>query len=148
MKIDLKNILFYCGLPIVLGFTVSLLIGDKINYFDVIKQPINIPKWFFIVIWNALYILSGISAYIIDDIGESTKPFFITLVLNLLWMPMFFVLRNNIISILYTIIMFIFVTLNMMKFYRKNKISGLLYIPYFLWMIIGVYQTIGIAILN
>lgn len=148
MKIDLKNILFYCGLPIVLGITVTLLIGDKVNYFDVIKLPVNTPKWLFMVMWTIIYILTGISTYRIDSKGYSNKIFYISLVLNLLWLPIFFVIRNNAFSFIYTLGFLIYIAYNTYKYYKLDNIAGYLMLPYFLWMIFGTYLTLGILILN
>lgn len=148
MKIDIKSLLFYILLPIILSFTIMILINDSISNFNNLKLPISIKRIVFIIIWIVLYILSGIAAYIIEKKDGSLNIYYIGLILNLLWIVIFFVAKNNIISLIYTIVFSFIIFINTAKFYNKSKIAGILMLPYFLWTIFSIYLVIGVMILN
>ena len=95
----------------------------------------------------------GISAYLVDN---STDPksdtamrfYYFQLILNLLWTPVFFYFKWRGVSALLTVALFIFVLITMYKFYKINKVSGYLLIPYLLWTAFALYLTVGIYFLN
>lgn len=148
MKIDIKSLLFYTLLPIILSFTVMMIINGSISNFSNIKLPINLNRSVFIIVWSILYIISGVAAYIIDKFEGDLKIYYLGLVLNILWIVVFFVGNNNVISLIYTLIFTFVIFVNMTKFYNKNKLAGILMLPYFLWSLFAVYLMIGIIVLN
>lgn len=152
-KINFKSLLFHLFVPLMLSFIISMLIGDYSSYYNSIVKPVTVPSIVFPIVWTILYLLMGVSAYIVDnsDNPNSDKAmrfYYIQLLLNLLWTPVFFLFKLKGGSVILTILLLIFVLLTAYKFYKINKVSGLLFIPYILWTVFALYLTTGIYFLN
>ena len=94
-----KNIwlsLFYIFFPLVMGSIIGLLISNSISYNDLVKPPLSPPSILFPIVWTIIYLLMGISYFILkknnnDNIIISTV-YYVQLFVNLLWSIIFFLL--------------------------------------------------------
>ena len=149
---DIFNNLFYIFLPITIGFVISVIIRNSINYSDYIKPPLSPAGFLFPIVWTILYILMGISYYLLNkNSNPNTKTKFIyysQLLVNSLWSIIFFLFKLKLLSVLWIIILVILITLMISNFYDYNKTSAYLNIPYLLWCLFATYLTVGIYILN
>lgn len=142
MKKLIKNIV----LPVILGSIIGLIISPFMNYQDLNKPPLSPPGITFPVVWTILYIIMGYSFY---KQNEKNKPIYYTqLIVNLLWSIFFFVFKWYLFSSLWIILLIILVIIMIKKFYEENKISGLLNIPYLIWLIFAAYLSFGVYFLN
>lgn len=66
----------------------------------------------------------------------------------IIWSIIFFVLKWRLFAFIWIIILAISIIYMIIKFYSKNKIAGLLQIPYLLWTLFASYLNIAIYILN
>ena len=152
-KINFKSLLFHLFVPLMLSFIISMLIGDYSSYYNSIVKPVTVPSIVFPIAWTILYLLMGVSAYIVDNSDDPNSDkamrfYYIQLVLNLLWTPVFFLFQLRGISVILTVLLLLFVILTAYNFCKINKISGLLFIPYILWTVFALYLTTGIYFLN
>ena len=151
MKNILKS-LFYLLLPIGIGIVVSLLINSKIDYLSLVKPPLAPPSILFPIIWSILYIIMGISYYLLNKnnyVSKKTKIIYYSqLIVNAFWSIIFFTLKLRLLACLWIILLDILVLLMIYNFYNNKKISAYLNIPYFIWCLFATYLTIGIYILN
>jgi tryptophan-rich sensory protein len=61
-KIDIKKLLFYILIPLISGAIVGIITsGDMKSYNGFV------PGWIFPVVWSILYILMGISSYLVRE---------------------------------------------------------------------------------
>ena len=143
---------FYLFLPIILGSLVGLLISKNIDYGSLAKPLFAPPKILFPIAWSIFYLLLGLSYYLHKRKGKDDKrilyTYYISLTLNLLWSIIFFLLKWRFVSIIWLILLDISVFYLVYLFYKNNKVSAYLNIPYILWLIFATYLTIGIYILN
>jgi tryptophan-rich sensory protein len=97
-----------------------------------------IPKWIFPVVWTILYILMGISSYLIyEKIDKIPDIYVIQLILNLLWSFVFFKFRWFTFAFIWILVLFITV-LRMIKEFRSiDKKAGNLQIPYAIWLVVA-----------
>ena len=150
-----KNIwlsLFYIFFPLVMGSIIGLLISNSISYNDLVKPPLSPPSILFPIVWTIIYLLMGISYFILkknnnDNIIISTVYYF-QLFVNLLWSLIFFVLEWRFFSIIWIILLDLLVILMIYLFSKKEKISAYLNYLYLAWILFATYLTIGIFILN
>ncbi len=151
MKINIKKLVISILIPLGLGFIVGLLSGSSDGYKDIIQPSFAPPGWLFPVVWSILYILMGISDYLIKDnlnTNSSLKIYKIQLVVNLVWSFIFFKFKLFLLSFLW-IILLIFLVVNMIKKYISiNKTSAYLQIPYLLWIIFAAILNFSIYLLN
>ena len=125
------------------------------NWYNELNKPLlSPPSWLFTPVWGFLY-LTIITALLLYIFGISIKKktygylyFGIQMLLNLLWTPAFFALKNILLAFVIVILMDIFIFLTIKEFYDINKPSGILLIPYFLWSLFATYLTAGYIVLN
>lgn len=145
--------LIYLSFPLIIGFIVSLIIKDYIDYSTILKPPLAPPKVLFPIAWTIIYLLLGISFYLYKK-NTQRKDWFIdftyytNLVINTLWSIIFFVLKWRLVAVIWIIILLLNLISLISLFLKKNPPSAYLNIIYLLWTIFATYLTIGIYILN
>ena len=145
--------LFYLSFPLIIGFIVSLIIKDYIDYSTLLKPPLAPPKVLFPIAWTIIYLLLGISFYLYKK-NTQRKDWFIdftyytNLVINALWSIIFFFLKWRLVAVIWIIILLLNLISLISLFLKKNPPSAYLNIIYLLWTIFATYLTIGIYILN
>lgn len=145
--------LFYLSFPLIIGFIVSLIIKDYIDYSTLLKPPLAPPKVLFPIAWAIIYLLLGISFYLYKK-NTQRKDWFIdftyytNLVINALWSIIFFVLKWRLVAVIWIIILLLNLISLISLFLKKNQPSAYLNTIYLLWTIFATYLTIGIYILN
>lgn len=148
VKIYIKSIL----IPVVIGFIIGLITNSSIDYAIINRPKISPPGWIFPVVWTILYILMGISYGLLIENKKNdlkTKSIYIAqLFLNYSWSIIFFTLKLRFLAIIWIILLVIFVIIMIVNFFKRNKISGILQIPYLLWCLFATYLTISIYLLN
>lgn len=150
-----KNIwlnLFYIFFPLIMGSIIGLIISNSISYNNLVKPPLAPPSILFPIVWTIIYLLMGISYFILkknnnDNIIISIV-YYTQLFVNLLWSIIFFVLEWRLFSIIWIILLDLLVILMIYLFSKKEKISAYLNILYLAWILFATYLTIGIYILN
>ena len=139
-------------IPLALGGIVGFIISGFIDYDTLIQPPLAPPSIAFPIVWSILYLLMGISYSILDVnslvCNRVNRSYYIQLIVNLLWSIIFFVLKWRFVSILWILLLISLVINMIVIFYNKNKLSGLLQIPYLIWIIFATYLNIGIYLLN
>lgn len=150
--IKFKTLIICILIPISIGFLGSLLGG--INNFTDINQPSFVPPdWVFPVVWTILYILMGISSYLVFISNSDKKKnaliiYCVQLFINFIWTLFFFRLQLFEFSFILIIALFLLVVAMSYKFYNINKLSGLIQISYILWLIFASVITYVTAIIN
>lgn len=132
MKNNYKILSLFIIIPLLLGIVVGLLTVPRSNIDSII------PSWIFPIVWTILYILMGISSYLVFK-KESIIPkiYLIQLLFNYLWVFIFFTFKQFTLSFIWIIILIILVIFMIKKFYQIDKTSGYLQIPYLIWLIIA-----------
>lgn len=147
----LKSI-FYIFLPIILGSVVGFIISGNIDYNNLTKPFLAPPKILFPIFWSIIYLLLGISYYLYKRNAKENKKidivYYTSLVINLLWSLIFFLLKWRFIAVIWIILLDSSVFYLVYLFHKNNKVSAYLNIPYILWLIFATYLTISIYILN
>ena len=152
MKINYKKLILFILGTILIGGIFSMLTMNGSGYKDLIK-PINVPGIVFPIVWVILYILMGISIYIISEDDYSDKKrsytlYIIQLIMNSLWTLFFFGFKWYTFSSIWIVLLLIVVLLMIYNFSKINKTAALLQIPYVIWLLFALYLNISIAILN
>lgn len=113
------------------------------------------PNWVFGPVWTVLYILMGISLFLIVRHGLSNKKikiasiyFLAQLALNYIWTPIFFALKEPLLALFVIAAMWIVVLLTILKFYPLSKTAAYLLIPYLLWISFASVLNLSIVVLN
>ncbi len=144
--------LFYLFLPIVIGGLVGFIIKNSIDYSILVKPPLAPSKTLFPIMWAIIYILMGIGFYIYkknsDKNIEVDKIYYSQLLINSLWSIIFFTLKLRLLAIIWIIILLILIIYLSILYFKYEKKSFYLNIPYIIWTSFATYLTIGIYFLN
>jgi translocator protein len=124
-------------------------------YAHLIKPSFSPPNWLFGPVWTLLYLLMGISLYLIwkkevksQKVREAIKIFAIQLVLNALWSPIFFGAKNLLLALVVIILMWVFILKTILVFGKIDKTASYLLYPYIVWVSFASILNFSVWILN
>ena len=115
------------------------------------KPSFNPPNWLFGPVWTLLYVLIGVAGWRIwrrDRRSVLMKLWWVQLVLNFLWSPVFFGVQSIggamaiILALLAVIVAFIATAL------REDRIVAWLFVPYAIWVAFASLLNGSIYLLN
>lgn len=147
---DMKKLIISILIPLGLGFLTSLFINTNL-YMNIAKPLLSPPKIVFPIVWTILYILLGVSNYLINKESKKEIPnliYYIGLAINLIWPFIFFNLKEYLLALIWLIILIIFVILMLIEYYKINKKAFYLQIPYIIWLLFALYLNYEVFILN
>ena len=152
-----KRVLIQCIIiPLAVGVVSALLSRGGMEAFAVLnKPPLSPPGWLFPVVWTILYILMGISSYIIltsgaapQDIKRALTTYALQLVVNFFWSIFFFRLEWYLFSFFWLVFLWVLILLMEIQFYRIAKVAAYLNLLYLVWVAFAGYLNLGIWWLN
>jgi len=127
---------------------------NLIRYNSLNRPFLTPPAWIFAPVWTILYITMFAALFLFaakpsfQNKRKGYALFFSQIIINVCWAPVFFGLENTGLALILIIILDIFVLLNIITFYKISKISAIILIPYFIWILFATYLNIGIFVLN
>lgn len=155
MKKNWKKLLISLAIPQLAGALGSLFTAQTVStwYRTLEKPALNPPSWVFGPVWTTIFILIGVSLFLVWKSGNENKKmalgiFAVQMVLNVLWSALFFGLRSPGAALLGIVILWVVIILNLISFYRINKWAGILFWPYLLWVTFATYLNFQIWLLN
>ncbi|HLE06065.1 MAG TPA: TspO/MBR family protein [Candidatus Nanoarchaeia archaeon] len=115
------------------------------------RTPINPPDWLFAPMWTTLYLLMGVSLYLI--LGKKNNKigltlFYIQLGLNALWSVLFFGLKSITAGVIEIVFLWFFVLFTIIEFRQLDKRAAYLLIPYIAWVTIATILNLAISFYN
>lgn len=150
-QINLVALVYYMLMPIALSFIISMLIPDYTDYYNSLQKIVEVPSIVFPIVWTILYLCIGLAAYFVDRKGNKGKAldfYYAQLFFNLSWPIIFFGFKLITLGFIWILIILVLAVITMCKFYKINKVSGYLFIPYILWLIFAMILNLSILILN
>lgn len=134
-------------LPLLGGFIVSMLVNFDM-YSRINLPSLAPPSILFPIMWTILYVMMGISLYLNRDNKKNMIIFLIQLLFNYFWVFDFFLLEMYLGSFIVIVILDIMIMYMILEFYKENKISSYMLIPYLLWCVFASYLNWQIYLLN
>ncbi len=142
------------ALPLMVGAAAGLITAPSITTWYVLlnKPSFNPPNGLFGPVWTLLYLLMGVSFYLV--IKQPNVPrrligiFVIQLVLNFLWSIIFFNFHQLGLAFIEMMLLWGSIVAMMVLFYKVNKLAALLNIPYLLWVSFAALLNYSIYNLN
>ena len=111
------------------------------SFYQQLTQPTWAPPaWVFGPVWTTLYAMMAVSAWLVWRINGfraqsvALTLFLIQLALNCLWSWLFFAWHLGSLSFIDIILLWIFIVLTLLAFWRVHLLAGLLLIPYLAWV--------------
>ena len=154
MKIQNKSALLISILiPLAVGSVSALFSGNMSSYAVLNKPALSPPGFIFPIVWTLLYILMGISSYIVYSSNSANKSkallvYAIQLFFNFCWSIIFFGMGLYLFAFIWLIALILIIMIMIWQFYSISPLAAYLQIPYLLWCIFAAYLNFSIFIMN
>lgn len=139
-------------IPLILGGLIGFFLKDNFSFYQTLNKPFFAPpKWLFPVVWSILYLLMGISYYLVRKEDNNPKDkylFYLQLFVNLLWPILFFKFEQLLLSSFWIFILDVLIILMILSFKKINPKASQLQIPYLIWSLFATFLNISIFFLN
>ncbi len=124
------------------GWLGSLATTPKIDgwYSQLEKPSWNPPDKVFGPVWGFLYAIMGIAAWMVWRKTGLVKPatpmilFILQLALNIAWSWLFFGMESPGIAMVDILALWFLILATLIAFYKITPVSGILFVPYLLWV--------------
>lgn len=139
-----------------LGSAMGIFFGPD-DWFQALKKPTwNPPGWVFGPAWTLLYILMGISVWLFRreanaaGVGKTSamRLFWIQLLLNLAWTPIFFGLHQPLLAFIEICLLWLAALWTALAFGKISSTAGYLLVPYLAWLSFALVLNGTIWLLN
>lgn len=154
MKTLNKMALLICILiPLAVGSISALLSGSTLVYSELNKPMLSPPSFIFPIVWTILYILMGVSSYIIyssnsPNKSKALKTYGIQLLFNFCWSIIFFEFSQYLLAFIWLVILILLTGVMIKQFYSISPFTAYLQIPYLVWCLFAAYLNFSIFIMN
>lgn len=122
---------------------------------DLDKPAFQPPDWVFGPVWTVLYILMGISAFLVFRAGidqEAVKIglglFVLQLALNAAWTPVFFAAQSLGGALIVIIALLAALGATIWQFFRIDRLAGWLLVPYIAWVLFAAVLNATLWVMN
>lgn len=153
MRQSLMFILF-----LILAFTpatIGAFFGPGEWYAALSKPSLNPPDWIFAPVWTTLYFLMAISIWLVwkkaptkEIFSTPRNLFLVQLALNALWSPLFFGLHRPDLAFINLVLLWFFILLMIVSYFRISRTAAFLQIPYLAWVSFAGLLNFSLWLLN
>jgi translocator protein len=155
-KSQIIKLVVSLALPLAVGATAGIFTVKAIpGWYASLNSPsFNPPNWLFGPVWTTLYILLGISLFLIwklDPGKERDRAIFVfllQLLLNFGWSFFFFYFKMIGLALIEIVVLWIAIAIMINLFYKIKPIAAYINIPYFLWVTFATILNAGYYFLN
>lgn len=153
MKVKSKSeLLLFLLIPLAAGALSSLLSGNM-SYDGFITPSFAPPSYLFPIVWTILYILMGVSSYIIYSSvdpgkGKALAVYALQLVFNFFWSILFFGFSQYLLAFLWLLVLVILIAVMIAQFYKISPLAAYLQMPYLFWCLFAAFLNYAIYKLN
>ena len=141
-------------IPLAVGVVSVLITRENMAVYDAIaKPPFAPPPILFPIVWTVLFLLMGVSAKLVEDTpapdqNAALAVYYLQLVVNFFWPILFFNKRAFFIAFIWLVLLWLLITVMVVRFYRIRPVAGLLQLPYLVWVTFAGVLNFSIYWLN
>lgn len=154
--VSVKKLIISLGLPLFVAavsgfFTIHAI---PVWYSTLRKPSFNPPSWLFGPVWIVLYILMGISMYMVWRLRDSRDrnmalaSFIVQLLLNFGWSFLFFSFNMIGLALVEIIALWLSIILMLGIFYRIKPAATYINVPYLCWVTFAAILNAAYLSLN
>lgn len=133
------------------GFLIGLFSAPGEWYAALNKPSFNPPNWLFGPVWTVLYVLIAMAGWRTWEAGRSSGRmtlWWVQLVLNFLWPPVFFVLQQPWIALPIILCLLVTILLFARRSWTADRVSAVAFLPYAAWVAFASVLNLSLAVLN
>lgn len=156
MKINYKLLAVCIAIPLAVGALAGFLTSGSMEAFGALNKPaLSPPGFLFPIVWTILYVLMGISSYLVltseqgkMKIRDAMITYGLQLVFNFFWSIWFFNFGWYLFAFVWLLVLWVLIFNTIASFYEISKIAAYLMIPYLLWVTFAGYLNFAIYLMN
>ena len=154
--INIGKLLISIILPLSIGAVAGIFTAKAIPewYATLIQPSFNPPNWIFGPVWTTLYLIMGISFFLIwklesgKERNQAIVIFGVQLLLNFGWSFFFFYFNMIGLALIEILLLWITIVLMLTRFYKLKPLAAYLNIPYLLWVSFATVLNAAYFFLN
>jgi translocator protein len=143
-------------LPLSVGAIAGMFTAQAVpEWYATLNQPsFNPPNWVFGPVWTTLYLIMGISFFLIWKLeagkqrNQAIGIFLVQLILNFGWSFFFFYFKMIGFALVEIIVLWLTIVLMLTRFYKLRPLAAYLNIPYLLWVTFATALNAAYYFLN
>ena len=147
---DVMTLIVSVAACLIVGAISGLTAPTMDIYSDLKTPPLSPPGMLFPIVWTILYVLMGIALWRMYRYVKDYRYyvlFAIQLILNFIWVPIYFSWGNMYLALIDLVALWmVVVTMAWLSRMHDERISAYLMVPYILWLTFAAYLTIGTII--
>ena len=153
-KKNIKALVIAILIPLAVGALSAFLTKDSMQIYNQVNKPaFSPPPVVFPIVWSILYILMGISSYMIyisdaHNRDSALKLYAVQLAFNLAWPIVFFSLQLYLVSFLWLLALIVILAIMVYRFYHIKPLAAYLQLPYLAWTLFAAYLNWMVFLLN
>ena len=119
-------------------------------YAQLERPPWAPPAWLFAPVWSVLYLMLGVSAWLVWRARGFARArfalslFLAQLALNALWTWLFFAWRQGALAVGGILVLAVLIVATLASFWRVRPLAGALLLPYLLW--VGFAAALSVSV--
>lgn len=151
---NIETLIIAILIPIAVGSISALFTNNVPTTYNQLNLPtFSPPSYVFPIVWLILYILMGISSYLIYITANqyrmvALRIYVLQLIFNFFWSIIFFGLNMYLFAFVWLWCLIMIIILMILIFYQVNPIAAYLQIPYLIWALFAAYLNFSIIMLN
>lgn len=153
---SLLKLLISIILPLSVGAIAGMVTAQSIPewYAGLNRPSFNPPNWIFAPVWTTLYVLMGISLFLIwrQDVSKERNiailVFLLQLLLNFAWSFLFFYFKMMGLALIEIILLWMNIVVMLVVFYNIKPMASYINIPYLLWVTFATVLNADYYFLN
>lgn len=158
---EIRNFFICILIPLAVGYSSSFIsnilsgIENTQYYSQLIKPGFAPPSFIFPIVWTILYVLMGISCYLIikkgydlSKVKDAMFYYWLQLALNFMWSILFFGMDLRFTALVCLIILIFITVLMIVKFNKIDKRAAYINIPYLVWLVYALFLNYYIWVIN
>lgn len=155
-KSNSAKLILSIAFPLVLGAIAGMFTSQAVpEWYSTLNRPsFNPPNWIFGPVWTTLYILMGISFFIVWK-QEASKMrnlaiivFLLQMLLNFAWSFIFFYFNMIGVALVEILLLWASIIMMLVLFYKIKPIAAWINIPYLLWVSFATVLNASYFFLN
>lgn len=140
-------------IPLLAGTLSALFSGNMQSYTTINKPSFSPPAVLFPVVWTILYIIMGISSYLIytayhPKVTKALRLYAIQLIMNFFWSILFFRQEWILGAFIWLILMIIVIFVMTYHFCQIRPIAAWMQVPYIAWCLFAAVLNYSIYKIN
>jgi tryptophan-rich sensory protein len=149
-----RPLLAFILVTLAVGAGASVFTDPSIStwYANLVHPAIAPPNWVFAPVWTTLYVLMAGAAWRVWRItgtrAKEMTAYGVQLALNFAWSAIFFAAHQIGLAMIEIGLLVLAILVTTILFFRRDKLAGLLFLPYLGWTAFAAVLTHALWLLN